>query len=77
MKPIKFGTSDETYYKLKSIAADRYMSVIELMGYVIGTFLWVVDNLSKGNKVIAVSAEGEVLKKLDVWGDEDDEKETS
>ena len=72
MKPIKFGTSDQIYYKLKSIAADRKMSVIDLMGYVIGTFLWVIDNMAKDNSIVSVSADGEVLKKLDMWGNEED-----
>ena len=71
MKAIKFGTDDSTHSELNDIAADKKMSFLNLMGYVVGTFLWVMRHVTKDHMIVALDEGGEVVGVLNIW--EEDE----
>jgi len=73
MKVIRFGIDDDTYDELQSTADDKKMSVVSLMAYVIGTFLWAVRHITSGYKIVALDADNEVIDTLNIWENDKDD----
>lgn len=50
------------------------MSLLDLIGYVIGAFIWIIDHHTIGNKIVALDGYGEAVEVLKVWEDDENDE---